>query len=317
MLATSLLHRAPGSSWVRHPPVRPVQAMHAAPTDSETVAASLEQLAAGAPADVAKEIRQASARIEETLARQAGASKKLAEGYFGLAAIGQMASGLARFLPDRLARLHDEVNNFKRSLNGSTDPASRQALDQLAGAMTKINNSLRMLTVNSGGTDRRRAIDIAAELECFDELIEPVLTEHGIKLEIDCPASGVLRTEMRPENFHCLLQILAANAIDWLKGVAEPRIRVSVADLAVQCELLFADNGPGIPPDAGERIFEPLFSRKESGRGMGLTIARQMLEAHGGAIAVLVDGRRKGANFLVTLPRKKSRATIYKSQTTH
>jgi hypothetical protein len=51
---------------------------------------------------------------------------------------------------------------------------------------------------------------------------------------------------------------------------------------------------------------------------MGLTIARQMLEAHGGSIAILRDGRRKGAHFLVRLPRKRSRATIYngKRQTT-
>jgi nitrogen-specific signal transduction histidine kinase len=78
------------------------------------------------------------------------------------------------------------------------------------------------------------------------------------------------------------------------------------------CEMLFADNGPGIPDGVGSRVFEPLFSRKEDGRGMGLTIARQMLQSHGGSIEVLCDGRRKGANFLVTFPRKKARATIYK-----
>jgi C4-dicarboxylate-specific signal transduction histidine kinase len=116
---------------------------------------------------------------------------------------------------------------------------------------------------------------------------------------------------MRPENFHCLLQILGANAIDWLGGVSEPRMRIEVQGFKHECELLFGDNGPGLPRGVGERIFEPLFSRKEGGRGMGLTMARRMLEAHGGRISVLVDGRRKGANFLVILPRKRSRATIY------
>ena len=77
------------------------------------------------------------------------------------------------------------------------------------------------------------------------------------------------------------------------------------------CEIVFSDNGPGIDMDIAGRIFEPLFSRKEGGRGMGLTIARQMVEAHGGRINVIVDGRRKGAAFQVLLPRKRSRATIY------
>jgi len=59
-------------------------------------------------------------------------------------------------------------------------------------------------------------------------------------------------------------------------------------------ELLFSDNGPAIPRGVGRRIFEPLFSRKENGRGMGLTIARHLLEAHGGSNDILLDGRLPG-----------------------
>ena len=77
--------------------------------------------------------------------------------------------------------------------------------------------------------------------------------------------------------------------------------------------MLFADNGPGISPEIADRIFEPLISRKENGHGMGLTIAKQLLESHGGSINILLDGRRKGANFLVRFPRKRSRAKIYKT----
>jgi len=84
-----------------------------------------------------------------------------------------------------------------------------------------------------------------------------------------------------------------------------------VSAAAENCEIVFSDNGPGIEVEIAGRIFEPLFSRKEGGRGMGLTIARQMSEAHGGQISVILDGRRKGANFQILLPRKKSRATIY------
>jgi signal transduction histidine kinase len=302
---------------VRHPLVRPAQVARTAHTEAESIGAGLEQLAATAPAKLAREIRQITAKIQETLARQAGAGRKQVEGYFGLAAVGQMASGLARFLPGKVARLQEEVKNLKRTLNGSTEPAARQALDQLAGAMSEVNESLRMLAVSSGSTDRRRAIDIAAELESFRELTEPLLKEHGIKLDIDCPAGAVLRTEMRPENFHCLLQILTANAMDWLRKTDEPRIRIEVQDFEDECELLFADNGPGIPAGVGDRIFEPLFSRKEAGRGMGLTIARQLLETHGGSIDILLDGRRRGANFLLSLPRKRSRATIYNGRGTN
>jgi signal transduction histidine kinase len=61
------------------------------------------------------------------------------------------------------------------------------------------------------------------------------------------------------------------------------------------------DTGPGIPPEAREHIFEPLFSTKAKGTGLGLTICRQIIERHGGSID-LVD-RPCGAAFSIVLPR--------------
>jgi signal transduction histidine kinase len=78
-----------------------------------------------------------------------------------------------------------------------------------------------------------------------------------------------------------------------------------------RCEIVFSDNGSGIPDGIADRVFEPLFSGKEGGRGMGLTIARSIVELHGGEISALVDGRRRGANIRMLLPRKRSRATIH------
>lgn len=77
-----------------------------------------------------------------------------------------------------------------------------------------------------------------------------------------------------------------------------------------RCEIVFSDSGPGIPADVAGRVFEPGFTLKEGGRGMGLTLARRIVEAHGGHMHVILDGRRKGANLRVLLPRKRSRATF-------
>jgi signal transduction histidine kinase len=130
-------------------------------------------------------------------------------------------------------------------------------------------------------------------------------------MELVIQETDLLRTEMRPENFYCLLQILATNSLDWAKGEESPKIRLTLRGAGDMCELIFSDNGPGIPFELAERIFDPLVSGKEGGRGMGLTIARQMVEAHGGRIVLLTDARRRGANFLLSLTRKRSRATGY------
>jgi signal transduction histidine kinase len=75
---------------------------------------------------------------------------------------------------------------------------------------------------------------------------------------------------------------------------AGPHVRISVAD-----------NGPGIPQDRLPKIFEPLFTTKSSGVGLGLSIVRQIVEQHGGTIDVesQVD---IGTTFTIFLPRRQS-----------
>ena len=70
-------------------------------------------------------------------------------------------------------------------------------------------------------------------------------------------------------------------------------------------QLSVRDHGPGIPPEAHERLFDQFFTTKQKGLGMGLSIVRSIVEAHGGKIEAenATDG---GARFRVTLPVAKS-----------
>jgi C4-dicarboxylate-specific signal transduction histidine kinase len=233
------------------------------------------------------------------------------EGYSGLAAIGQMAAGMLPLLPIETRRMHAELERLRATLSGLKIPEARDAIQCLADSLRHVNEQQQLILAASGSTERRRAIDVTAEIATFQDVIRPLLDGQGFAMEVMCPPKEVMRTEMRPENFACLLQILVSNSLDWARRVDSPRIRIVVAVDGDKCEIVYSDNGPGIAADIAGRIFEPLFSRKEGGRGMGLTIARQMIEAHGGQIDVILDGRRKGANFQILLSRKRSRATIY------
>ena len=68
-------------------------------------------------------------------------------------------------------------------------------------------------------------------------------------------------------------------------------------------ELLFADSGPGVPPEIAEKVFEPFFTTKEGGTGLGLAITRKIVEGHGGSIALMSQSGR-GAVFRIRLPEK-------------
>ena len=116
---------------------------------------------------------------------------------------------------------------------------------------------------------------------------------------------------MRPETFRHLMWILMDNAIEWTQGVKHPRVRFSARGRGGRCEIFVSDNGSGIHPSLVTRVFEPFFSRKEGGRGLGLAIASSIVTAHRGGIEVVVDARRKGATLCIWLPRKRSRATVH------
>ena len=78
------------------------------------------------------------------------------------------------------------------------------------------------------------------------------------------------------------------------------RVRVS-RDGRGRVWLAVRDAGPGIPPDQLDRVFEPFFSTKREGMGMGLAIARSIVEAHGGHV-VVENNPWGGAHFAFTIP---------------
>jgi len=87
----------------------------------------------------------------------------------------------------------------------------------------------------------------------------------------------------------------------------EVAVRVSMNNGRVRVTV--TNEGAGIPPELHERIFQPFFTTKPGGTGLGLAIARQVVEAHHGAIRVESDGRT-ATSFAVELPSVQQPATV-------
>jgi signal transduction histidine kinase len=102
---------------------------------------------------------------------------------------------------------------------------------------------------------------------------------------------------------HQVILILIVNAMDAMTELPADRRRLAIATVGAGefAEASVADSGPGVPPDKLKEIFAPFFSTKEHGMGMGLSIAKTIIEAHGGQIWA-ENKPGGGAVFRVRLP---------------
>lgn len=101
---------------------------------------------------------------------------------------------------------------------------------------------------------------------------------------------------------------LLQNSLYWLEQASEADREIAVVverKSPDHVELLFSDSGPGVPDENGETIFDPYFSTKPEGVGLGLAIVGEIVtDYYGGSLQLLRNGLLKGANFLVTLKRR-------------
>jgi len=283
-------------------------------TEEVSATAELSRLARSAPRELASQLRGLATKVKDTSARAEAQQRLFIEGYSELAAVGQAAIGLTVSVRPVL----EDMRNQLESIRGAVPVRANRAL---SGSVRALEEAIRLLAtrmslmvpIEKGGGRRRHNMDVPSELESFRELMAPFLAPRKIALLVDSPRRSVLRVEMRPETFHRILHILMTNSLEWLHGVRKPEIRIKATGRGDSCDLVFSDNGPGIAPELAERVFEPLYSGREGGRGMGLTIARNIVIFHGGEIAITTDRRRRGANIRVVLPRKRSRATMHAS----
>jgi signal transduction histidine kinase len=233
------------------------------------------------------------------------------QGWSELAAAGQAAALVPRTLRPLVADVRDHLVRLRGAMNGNGGPASRRALGRLEELVVQLGERLdSVVEMHPQIVTSRRTIDVGAELERARVLLLPLLEASGVRMSIALRGARLLRAEIRSETFHYLICILARNSLEWLQGRRHRRIRVIARPRGDRCEVILADTGPGIAPRIAGRVFEPLFSARDGGRGMGLAIARAIVELHRGDITVVHDRRRRGAAFRILLPRKRARSTV-------
>ncbi|WP_322797398.1 HAMP domain-containing sensor histidine kinase [Tepidiforma sp.] len=176
------------------------------------------------------------------------------------------------------------------------DPDLRDQLVSEARRATALAEDLRNLARR---TDAPKQCDLAAEVEASARFTRARAARAGVTLSLDPHAAVV---PARSNEIQQVLINLIENAIDAVAG--SPRREVLLSSGMVECDavLRVEDSGPGIPPEARDRIFETFYTSKESGTGLGLAIVRRIVQGLGGSIEVGSSDALGGAAFIVRLP---------------
>lgn len=226
-----------------------------------------------------------------------------------LAALGQLSGGLAHELRNPLAVIKGSAETLTRKLVGS-DPISIE----MAGYISSEVNRMNALVT--------RFLDFARphKLELQREEIPPLI-ERGLKAAQDrWPdakvqverqfAPGLPKVNLDPDLIERVFANLALNAYEAM-GSGGGKLRVTaVPSAGDKCgvEITFKDTGPGIPAEQREQIFNPFFTTKETGVGLGLAIVSKIIDDHRGSIRVTSEPG-EGACFQVSLPAGETPAT--------
>ncbi len=222
-----------------------------------------------------------------------------------LADLGQVASHVAHEVRNNLVPLNLYLGMLKRRVEG--DAQSEEILSKatigVADMDAIVNDLLHFAAEREPQLTQTNLRTLV--VACVDRL-SPQLDAHDIQVTVDIPADVELPLDQ--DMFRRVVLNLVINAIDVMPDGGH--IEIEAGGRGEQCQLRVKDSGPGIRPEVLPRLFEPFFSTKGSGAGLGLAIAGHVVERHGGTLSA--ENRQPyqgtGAVFEVTLPRQQHSA---------
>lgn len=219
-----------------------------------------------------------------------------------LESLGILAGGVAHDFNNLLAVLRADVD----AASGHATADSREHLVHARLTIDRARDLVAQLLAMAGKrAPVTSAVDFGDVVDETVRLLRPG-APRGLVLETEI-APDIVVVGDRPQLQQVVLNLIH-NAIDAVSSLKSgvPTVRVTLTAVDAEAVLVVSDNGPGIEPAVQRRIFEPFFSTKRSGRGLGLATVFGLTQAHSGRVVIdSVVGA--GATFTVRLPRTNAR----------
>jgi two-component system sensor kinase FixL len=222
-----------------------------------------------------------------------------------LSDVGQMASALAHELNQPLAAIVNYVQATRRMLQASATPTAPRILETMDKAVAQAARAGEIIQhlrsfIRKGETERSME-DLSKMVEEATALGLVGAKESGIKVQIELSAE-TLPVFIDKVQIQQVVFNLIRNSVE---ALPESDVReLTVTTRRVECGMALAavsDSGPGLAPSVAEQLFQPFVTTKEKGMGLGLSICRSIIEAHGGRLWATPNPTR-GVTFQFSIP---------------
>ena len=222
-----------------------------------------------------------------------------------LSVMGQMASTMAHELNQPLTAVTNYLEAGRQLLATGAGGSERlgEIMEKAVAQAQRAGEVIRQLRqfVSKGETERR--------IESLNQLVEEALAlalvgarQRGVRtsLELDDALPQVLVDHVQIQQ---VVLNLVRNAVEAMEEMEVRELVVATRTVSDQkmAEVIVADSGPGIAPELADRLFQPFVTTKKTGMGLGLSICREIVEAHHGRLTT-TPGSPRGTVFRMTLP---------------
>jgi two-component system sensor kinase FixL len=242
------------------------------------------------------ERQQTEARLQELQAELVHVSR--------LTAMGEMASALAHELNQPLSAIANYLRGGRRLLEDDTGERAgvlRTAMEKAAEQALRAGQIIRRLRdFVARGESERRVEDVRKLVEEASALALVGAKDRGMRVRFAFDPQGEFVLADKVQIQQVLLNLIR-NAVESMEETEHRELIISTAANGGMVEVSVADTGVGIAAEISEQLFQPFITTKRQGMGVGLSISRTIIEAHGGSIAPRPnpDG---GTIFSFTLP---------------
>src|SRR5450432_1826654 len=219
-----------------------------------------------------------------------------------LLTLGELAAGLAHQIRTPLAAALLYASQM--TLPGRSPEDLARCADKTVGSLKQLDKLVNDMLAFAHGGAAREIVSVSALLEQVAQWLRPAL-RCGVRLTIRTQAPDLKIRANAPSLVSAVLN-LATNALQAAAADLDLELLARRAEDG-RAQIVVSDNGPGVPAHIREKIFEPFFSTRASGNGIGLAIVKSVVEAHQGSVCLASS--TCGATFVIDLPAEENACT--------